>query len=440
MCDSVLVNADLVSLIFEFINPKELIVNISSVNKLFCTLCSPSSLLWEKLLLHCKNDYLILDNRRKDLNTQQLVYRQYNLSENFDDEGFVKRRRVGNVLDDNIVTYKNRLLIFGGAFDSKCSDFAQIDLNTNENFHVFSIDVDQDSSQFQYGSKAKTMTLEGEQIFFGGWDDNAGIVKQILVIDSRNLDKHVCLNATNTFTSDNTQELCYQAATTLSSGNIIISGGCDTPYKNAMVTQDIYSCSRSSCYSDTYQYRNGTSYNFQFKLLGQLSKKRCGHSCISTFDDKVIIAGGYSGGNDYLSCVERLDFDDGHLRSVLLPSMSTPRSGFAMITTNPYSIYIGGGSSNGEMHLKTFERLDIREAKMEKLPPSRYAHGYTAGCVGPNERFYLSSGMWNSPKNHGFCPYIEFFDVRANKWETLSYADESDVIFCCRASHSLQYL
>ena len=83
MCDSVLVNADLVSLIFEFINPKELIVNISSVNKLFCTLCSPSSLLWEKLLLHCKNDYLILDNRRKDLNTQQLVYRQYNLSENF---------------------------------------------------------------------------------------------------------------------------------------------------------------------------------------------------------------------------------------------------------------------------------------------------------------------------------------------------------------------
>ena len=207
-----------------------------------------------------------------------------------------------------------------------------------------------------------------------------------------------------------------------------------------MVTQDIYSCSRSSCYSDTYQYRNGTSYNFQFKLLGQLSKKRCGHSCISTYDDKVIIAGGYSGGDDYLSCVERLDMGNGNLRSILLPSMSTPRSGFAMITTNPHSIYIGGGSSNGEIHLKTFERLDIREPKMEKLPPSRYAHGYSAGCVGPNERFYLSNGMWNSSKNNGFCPYIEFFDIRANKWETLSYVDESDGIFCYRASHSLQYL
>ncbi len=433
---TVLINPDLVSLILEYINPDDLIRNVSLVNRLFHILTSSSSVLWEKLIKNSTYGYLLLHNRRNDLTKQQQVYRQYQIATKFNGEDI---RKVGINCNKGI-KYSDSLFMLGGAFDSICNDATQIDINdTEEEVEVFVIESDEDSYQLKYGCQATTMSLEGETILFGGWEDDTGIMKQILVIDTRNLNDLIVFNEKNTFISDDTPELCYQAAATLSSGNIIISGGCDSPYKNAFVSKDIYSCVRSSCYSDNYLYRDGISYNFDFKLIGQLNRKRCGHSCISTYDDQIIIAGGYGGGNDYLSCIERLEMDNGILRSILLPAMSTPRSGFSMVTASNSSMYIGGGSSNGEIHLNILERLDIRESKIEKLPSSKYEHGYSAGCIGPNERFYLSSGMWNSSKNHGFCPFIELFDIRANKWDILTI-DKPSGVLTSRASHSLLYL
>jgi hypothetical protein len=87
------------------------------------------------------------------------------------------------------------------------------------------------------------------------------------------------------------------------------------------------------------------------------------------------------------------------------------------------SVYVAGGSTDGTVSHKSCERFDPREGKRwHGLTSMRRARGYTAGCVGSRDAFFVSGGC----NEHRFIGGVEVYDFRADKWTELASSVTSD--------------
>lgn len=111
----------------------------------------------------------------------------------------------------------------------------------------------------------------------------------------------------------------------------------------------------------------------------------------------------------YHSSVEQL------MCELRLPDMTSRRTGFAAGFGPDGSIYVAGGSTNGESMLKTCERLDVREPAWSQLPSMQQEHGYCSGYMGPNGMFFVGCGHTHGS---GEPAALEVLDTRMLKWRT----------------------
>jgi hypothetical protein len=137
---------------------------------------------------------------------------------------------------------------------------------------------------------------------------------------------------------------------------------------------------------------------------------------VTTFNDTILVTGGYAGGTNYLNSVELLSASLD--RWTTLPPMSVARSGMAAVLGPDGAVYVAGGSPDGTIGHKGLERYDLREGKWTPLREMQCGRGYTAGCVGACDQFYVSGGL----HNHKFQSGIEAYDFRTGLWTTQEVA------------------
>ena len=195
------------------------------------------------------------------------------------------------------------------------------------------------------------------------------------------------------------QPRCFAAAERNIYGDIIVIAGGDSPYRGG---QAFNNCSL---------WRQGQQHWEPEGTLPSIHTARCGHTALTTLDDRIVITGGYAGGTEYLNTVEILSTSMD--RWISLPSMSVPRSGAVAVLGPGGEIYVAGGSPDGTIGHKSLERFDLREGKWTTLTSMHRGRGYTAGCLNVYNGFYISGGM----NNLKFQPGVETYDFRTGRWE-----------------------
>jgi len=121
---------------------------------------------------------------------------------------------------------------------------------------------------------------------------------------------------------------CYSAAQCNVQGDILLLGGGSSPYRQA----DVY----SDCLIRPFDRDEWLE-----SVIPPMSQVRCGHAAVTLLSDQVLVAGGYSGGFDYMCSAEMLDRNLD--RWVALPPMQRSRSGMAAVLSPFGSVYIAGG-------------------------------------------------------------------------------------------------
>ena len=149
-----------------------------------------------------------------------------------------------------------------------------------------------------------------------------------------------------------------------------------------------------------------------------MQKARCGHCAVATFDDKVIVLGGYSGGDTYLNSTEVLDVNNYEAGWHAGPSMHDRRSGAAAVLGPEGRIIVAGGSIDGEVPLDSVEALDPREGKWVKLTSMLNKRGYCGGTMAPGGRFLVSGGFIS--QTYRCSDELESYDTRADRWTVIN--------------------
>lgn len=166
------------------------------------------------------------------------------------------------------------------------------------------------------------------------------------------------------------------------------------------------------------ELRSLSSFVWSPDKVPPLLEGRCGHSVVATMDNKVVVLGGYGGGELYLETTEVLDLGDLDTGWQRGPSMHSKRSGPAAVVAAGGRVLVAGGSFDGEIPLNTVEALDPREGKWVKLAPMHHKRGYCAGTMAPHDRFLVSGGICDSA--FGASDGLESYDSRANKWTLIN--------------------
>jgi hypothetical protein len=272
------------------------------------------------------------------------------------------------------------------------------------------------SAENGIGGMACTLDKRGFLIQCGGWDDKEAEIR------SSSYRGRICSHGAMAWETipDFEFPFCYAAATTTDCGDIYITGGADSPYQGASVKDGGFLVS-----SDDDMFTRPVP-------LPRMQERRCGHSSVTLFDDKVVVVGGYSGDISYLNSAEMLDCPSG--RWIDLPHMLHERSGLACVVGDCGSIYAAGGSPNGTIGHQSFERLDLREGKWQSLPDMHHRRGYTAGCIGNCGRLYVCGGL----HKFTFEPTIEYFDPRKGVWIEPEHLMSPD-IYLSRAAHCMYF-
>ena len=203
------------------------------------------------------------------------------------------------------------------------------------------------------------------------------------------------------------QPRCFAAAERNIYGDIIVIAGGDSPYRGG---QAFNNCSL---------WRQGQEHWEPEGTLPSIHTARCGHTALTTLDDRIVITGGYAGGTEYLNTVEILSSSMD--RWISLPSMSVSRSGAVAVLGPGGEIYVAGGSPEGTIGHKSLERFDLREGKWTTLTSMHRGRGYTAGCLNVFNGFYISGGM----NNLKFQPGVETYDFRTGRWEIQEISTDS---------------
>ena len=196
---------------------------------------------------------------------------------------------------------------------------------------------------------------------------------------------------------------CFASASTTCNGDIVITGGGSSLFQGASVSA-----------STLLQRHTNDDYSMDWEYMAPMQTVRCGHSTAILPSGKMIAAGGYAGGLNYLSSTECFDCVLG--RWLPLSSMKYARSGFGF-GISPYgAVYSFGGSSNGSNGHDSVEMFDERVGKWEILPQKmKSGRAYLGGCCGGSGILYAAGGV----RDYVACCSIEFMDPRTNKWEYL---------------------
>ena len=209
------------------------------------------------------------------------------------------------------------------------------------------------------------------------------------------------------------QESCFSSTTMLTNGSLICSGGCNSPYKGSTVYDDFYLIEDNNPHFLDFELM------INLKILHNLPSKRCGHSTVVTFDNNIVMYGGYSGGNEY--CETGYLYDMSKQMWLELPDMNVKRSGFISVLDGHGSIIVCGGSPDGLACHRSAERLDLRMNKFQKLSDMNMNRGYTAGCIGVNNIIYAFGGLYS---DESLSQSAEFYDPRMDKWINLDCSSE----------------
>lgn len=166
------------------------------------------------------------------------------------------------------------------------------------------------------------------------------------------------------------------------------------------------------------ELRHLSDYVWSVGKVPSMRQARCGHSIVATWDEKVMVLGGYGGGQLYLDTTEVLDLgriDAGWRQG---PPLRSTRSGAAAVIASCGRVLVAGGSIDGEIPLNTAEALDPREGKWVPLASMHHKRGYCAGTMAPHNRFLVSGGICSTLflASNG----LESYDPRANKWTLLN--------------------
>lgn len=190
------------------------------------------------------------------------------------------------------------------------------------------------------GSAAGCMDSRGRCLLLGGWDDDTELSSSLLLrFDPHNSDEKLGGWQSLTILPSNQ---CYGAATTTIDGSIYLLGGGSTPYRRATVFDDV-SVLVAGDY-DRIVAGDDSAIRSLWRTMPSMLQQRCGHSAVTTFDDSIVVFGGYSGGTSYLASGEIMH--SGAERWIKLPPMSSPRSGFGGVLGWCGSIYAAGGQGN----------------------------------------------------------------------------------------------
>jgi len=248
---------------------------------------------------------------------------------------------------------------------------------------------------------ASTTDQHGNFLAIGGYDDigNGVAIDTVRHFDMRDP------NRSWVEVGSLCRPRCYGAAVTTINGDILHTGGGNSPYQGG------------SCYSDVY-IRKAGEYDWEEYLVPCMSKVRCGHSAVTLYSDNILVTGGYAGGTTFHSSVEMLDV--GANRWINLPDMSAARSGMFATLGPSGAVYVCGGSPDGVLGHKSTERYDPREGKWQTLGEMNIPRGYTTGCLSIQKSgFYVIGGInsWN------YSATMEFYDFRMNTWSMVEAAD-----------------
>ena len=232
---------------------------IDTVSKLWNTVAEER--IWREIARRRDVKLLTLKKRTDMSNQREYVVRSMTTS--------IKRR---NVLSG--------IYIFGGTFDStKYSNL--IRMEDNESGIVLKHMDSSGPHSLGIGATAATIANDGQILAIGGWwqDNDCSI---------RNVTKMSITMPTNDDVSQPNQpqyvlgqllerSVCFAAATTTIDGHIIVTGGGDTPYRGSPVYD--------SCVIQ--KYTDDSSFVEQaWTSLPSMNTVRCGHSCVTMFDDR----------------------------------------------------------------------------------------------------------------------------------------------------------
>ena len=249
---------DLVALLLSFFSLKELI-GVDSVSKLWNSVAEER--IWSEMARRRDVNLLTFKKRRDMSNQREYVVRSMTTN--------IKRR---NVLSG--------IYIFGGTFES--TEYTNlVRIEDNESGLVLKHVDSSGIHSLGIGATASTIANDGQIVAIGGWwhDNDCSI---------RNVTK---LSITTPSPEDISQphqpqyvlgqlmerNICFAAATTTIDGHIIITGGGDTPYRGSPVYDN---CA-------IQKYTDDSSFVEQpWTPLPSMNTVRCGHSCMSMFDDR----------------------------------------------------------------------------------------------------------------------------------------------------------
>eukprot|EP01039_Chlorochromonas_danica_P001160 gene1160-1267_t len=284
------------------------------------------------------------------------------------------------------------LVLLGGSFGSLGQNTVHVDM-TLDRLDYSTLKI------FPKGMGCQAMTYSDKSqtlYSFGGYQDSSDSTLTSVYgyhLPTKSLQFHTPLSETN----------CYASATTLLEGDIVLTGGCSSPYQGARVS--------SAC-----RYFDLSHHSWENNRIPCMIQPRCGHESVTLFNGNMMVIGGYQGVDAldqhcYSRSAEIFDFHHQQWQ-LLSDEMTLPRSGFASCI-GPYgSVYVAGGSQDGSHGTNSVERYDSREGKWESVASMIMPRGYCSGSLSPSGFFYVSGGMHNSKFQGG----IELYDFRTNRW------------------------
>ncbi len=228
------------------------------------------------------------------------------------------------------------------------------------------------------------------------------------------------------------KKTCFPAATVTPWGDIAVLGGGSSPYRGAIV----YNHCSIFCPNTETWWGNSND------IITPMNEVRCGHMALTLYPNATLsrdmptvsplmVLGGYGGGMTYYNTAEIYDWETKVWSFTSMP-MKYSRSCPAAIVGPFGSVYVAGGSANGEIGQRSAERYDPREGKWEEIASMACRRGYTYGTLSPSMRFYVTGGQ----NEHKLQGGLEAYDFRMNKWEVIrnstlckEYMDENECTF-----------
>jgi hypothetical protein len=299
---------------------------------------------------------------------------------------------------NNQLNYRGGFYLLGGNFNSLRTATVWIEDNPYE----FSGRVCHElPNRGTNGSASYAIDAENRLCMIGGWSDYQETT--LIGCEYIDLDEELPNRSWQRLNKIDVPR-CFSSATSTLSGDILVTGGGDSPYRGAEVF--------SSC---ILKRANQNQKKWIKDTIRPMLVPRCGHGSVTLFNNNIVVIGGYSGGVSYCETVELYDWEKNTWYP--LPPMTEKRSGMVSVVGPQGSIYITGGSRDGSLGNKSLERFDPREGKWSSLAVMQKGRGYSSGAVGSSGVLYVCGGL---DQLSIFQGGMECYDFKKNCWYGLS--------------------